>query len=143
MARRWDCAPLQLTPNVDPRDITVVQRFVDYQVTDVRAGRSNSKRGRMKYTNLVLVLSVVLFGCSTISFLYLSTTGSTPAPMPNKAIDDQVQQYTLAVRAGSQEDRCVQAGFVASAYIQAKDEPNYQAWSGIRNSECSAAGIAR
>lgn len=97
----------------------------------------------MKYTNLILVLSVVLFGYSTISFLYLSTTGSTPAPVPNKAIDDQVRQYNLAVRAGSLEDRCVQAGFVASAYIQAKDEPNYQAWSGIRNSECKAAGIAQ
>ncbi len=97
----------------------------------------------MKYRNLVLVLSVVLFGYSTISFLYLSTTGNTPVAPPNKAIDDQVQQYNLAVRAGSQMDRCVQAGFVASAYIQTKDEPNYQAWSGIRNNECRAAGIAQ
>lgn len=97
----------------------------------------------MKYRNLVLVLSVVLFGYSTISFLYLSTAGNGPMPMPDRAIDDQVQQYNLAVKAGSQVDRCVQAGFVASAYIQAKDEPNYQAWSGIRYNECKAAGIAQ
>lgn len=97
----------------------------------------------MKYRNLVLVLSVVLFGYSTISFLYLSVAGNGPAPMPDRAIDDQVRQYNLAVKAGSPMDRCVQAGFVASAYIQAKDEPNYQAWSGIRNYECKAAGIAQ
>lgn len=97
----------------------------------------------MKYRNLVLVMSVVLFGYSTISFLYLSTAGNKPSPLPNKAVDDQVRQYNWAVKAGSQTDRCVQAGFVASAYIQAKDEPNYQAWSGIRNNECKAAGIAQ
>ena len=97
----------------------------------------------MKYRNLVLVMSVVLFGYSTISFLYLSSAGSRQSPILNKAIDEQVLQYNLAVKAGSQTDRCVQAGFVASAYIQAKDEPNYQAWSGIRNNECKAAGIAQ
>lgn len=97
----------------------------------------------MKYKNLVLVISVVLFGYSTISFLYLSSAGARVTPSANRSVDDQVQQYNWAVKAGSQNDRCVQAGFVASAYIQAKDEPNYQAWSGIRNSECKAAGMAQ
>jgi hypothetical protein len=97
----------------------------------------------MKYRNLVLVMSVVLFGYSTISFLYLSSANSRPSPLANKAIADQVQQYNWAVEAGSQTDRCVQAGFVASAYIQAKDEPNGQAWNGIRSNECKAAGIAQ
>jgi hypothetical protein len=97
----------------------------------------------MKYRNLVLVMSVVLFGYSTVSFLYLSSAGNRPGPTPNRAIDDQVLQYNAAVKSGSQNDRCVQAGFVASAYVQAKDEPNYQAWSGIRNNECRAAGIAK
>jgi hypothetical protein len=87
-------------------------------------------------------MSVVLFGYSTISFLYLSSANHRPATLPNKAVDEQVLQYNWAVKAGSQTDRCVQAGFVASAYIQAKDEPNVQAWNGIRSSECKAAGIA-
>ena len=103
----------------------------------------NLKGEVMNYRNLVLMMGVVLFGYSTISFLYLSTASSKPSPVPNKVVDDQVQQYNWAVKAGSQTDRCVQAGFVASAYIQAKDEPNYQAWSGIRNNECKAAGLAQ
>jgi len=101
------------------------------------------ERDDMKYRNLVLVMSVVLFGYSTISFLYLSSAGARVVPSANRAVDDQVLQYNWAVKAGSQTDRCVQAGFVASAYIQAKDEPNYQAWSGIRSNECKAAGIAQ
>jgi len=104
---------------------------------------SELEREDMKYRNLVLVMSVVLFGYSTISFLYLSNSGARVSPSANRAVDDQVLQYNWAVKAGSQNDRCVQAGFVASAYIQAKDEPNYQAWSGIRSNECRAAGIAQ
>jgi len=104
---------------------------------------SYSKGKNMKYKNLVLVMSVVLFGYSTVSFLYLSSTGSRTSPMSNRVVDEQVTQYNAAVRSGSLNDRCVQAGFVASAYGQAKDEPNYQAWSGIRNSECRAAGIGQ
>lgn len=88
-------------------------------------------------------MSVVLFGYSTLSFLYLSNVNSKQPAAPNKAVDDQVLQYNMAVKAGTQTDRCVQAGFVASAYIQAKDEPNYQAWSGIRNNECKAAGLSQ
>lgn len=97
----------------------------------------------MKYRNLVLVMSVVLFGYSTLSFLYLSTANSHTPITPSKAIVDQVVQYNNAVKVGSPNDRCVQAGFVASAYSQARDEANSQAWSGIRNEECKAAGLAQ
>ncbi len=108
-----------------------------------RRSLSKSKGKTMKYKNLVLVMSVVLFGYSTVSFLYLSSASGRPLPASNRAVDEQVVQYNAAVKSGSLNDRCVQAGFVASAYSQAKDEPNYQAWSGIRNNECKAAGIGQ
>jgi hypothetical protein len=102
------------------------------------------ERGDMKFRDLILVMSILLFGYSTVSFLYLSNpTGDKTPPILKRAISDQVQQYNAAVRAGSQSDRCVEAGFVASAYIQTRDQANYQAWSGIRNSECKAAGISQ
>lgn len=97
----------------------------------------------MKYRHLILVISVVLFSYSTLSFLYLSTASAKTQVAPGKAIDEQVAQYNHAVKAGSPMDRCVQAGFVASAYIQAKDDANSQAWSGIRNNECQTAGLAQ
>jgi hypothetical protein len=97
----------------------------------------------MKYRNLILVVSIVLFVFSVMSFLYLSTASAKTTTVPNRVIEEQVSQYNMAVKAGSQRDRCVQAGFVASAYIQARDDANYQAWSGIRNNECQAAGLAQ
>lgn len=88
-------------------------------------------------------MSVVLFGYSTLSFLYLSTANSQTPILPNRAIADQVRQYNNAVKVGSLNDRCVQAGFVASAYSEARDEANSQAWSGIRHDECKAAGLVQ
>jgi hypothetical protein len=104
-------------------------------------GTAEFEREAMKYRNLVLVMSVVLFGYSTLSFLYLSTTTSKAQSLPNRAIVDQVKQYNNAVKAGTPVDRCVQAGFVASAYWQAHDDANSQAWTGIRKDECRAAGL--
>lgn len=95
----------------------------------------------MKYRKLVLAMSAVLFGYSTLSFLYSSVSVPKMQNTSNKVVDDQVLQYNMAVRAGSLMDRCVQAGFVASAYNQAKDEANSQAWAGVRSNECKAAGL--
>lgn len=97
----------------------------------------------MTYRNLMLILSVVLFGYSTLSFLLSSAATPKPQIVPSRVVDDQVVQYNMAVKIGSKTDRCVQAGFVASAYIQTRDEANYQAWNGIRNDECKAAGLLR
>ncbi len=61
--------------------------------------------------------------------------------IPSKVVDDQVAQYNFAVKSGTLTDRCVQAGFVASAYIQVKDEPNREEWERIRQDDCKAAGL--
>ena len=54
---------------------------------------------------------------------------------------DAVQQYEITKRNGNKTDICVQAGLVSAAYLQAKDEPNYQKWKQIENSDCSNSGI--
>lgn len=97
----------------------------------------------LKYRKVVLIMSVVLFAYSTVSFLFSSVSVPRVSSSSGKMVDDQVLQYNMAVRSGSKMDRCVQAGFVASAYTQAKDEANSQAWSGIRNDDCKAAGLAQ
>lgn len=56
---------------------------------------------------------------------------------------DAVTQYEIAKRSGSAIDACVQAGFVSAAYLQAKDESNYQRWKGTEKIDCLAAGINR
>lgn len=134
-----------MLPTVIPDGTTLSHEVGFLLLVDRRAVLTITlERRDMKFRNLIVVMSVLFFGYSTVSFLYLSNpTGDKPSPILKRAISDQVQQYNAAVRAGSQSDRCVQAGFVASAYIQTSDQANYQAWSGIRNSECKAAGIAQ
>ena len=54
--------------------------------------------------------------------------------------EDAVKQYEIAKRSGSAMDACVHAGLVAAAYIQAKDEANYQKWKQIEAEDCRRAG---
>ena len=54
---------------------------------------------------------------------------------------DAVKQYGIAKRSGSAMDAYVQAGFVAAAYLQAKDEVNYKKWKKIEKEEAARAGI--
>jgi len=54
---------------------------------------------------------------------------------------DMVEQYNIAKRGGDQTQICVQAGVVAAAFLQAKDEVNYRTWERKKNADCKKAGI--
>ena len=54
---------------------------------------------------------------------------------------DAVNQYNIAKRQGDAMQICVQAGFVSAAYLQAKDEQNYQAWKRTEATDCKRAGV--
>jgi len=55
--------------------------------------------------------------------------------------EDAVKQYDIAKRSGSAMDAYVHAGLVCAAYLQAKDEPNYQKWKKIEAEEARRAGM--
>jgi hypothetical protein len=55
--------------------------------------------------------------------------------------DDAVKEYDIAKRNGTAMEAYVHAGFVAEAYLQAKDEANYKKWVAIRKSEAARAGM--
>jgi hypothetical protein len=57
--------------------------------------------------------------------------------------DDSVKQYEIAKTSGSAVDRCVQAGIVAAAYLQAKDDAEYKHWKQTEGSDCESAGVPR
>ncbi len=56
---------------------------------------------------------------------------------------DAVAQYRMVEKTGSNMDRCVQAGFVAAAYLQAKDQRNYENWHWIEKAACMNAGVLK
>jgi len=94
-----------------------------------------------KFRTVALVVGLILVGYSTLTFLGTAAAGTRTQVVPTKAVNEQVSQYNFAVRAGSLSDRCVQAGFVASAYTQVKDEANREEWERIRQDDCKAAGL--
>lgn len=56
---------------------------------------------------------------------------------------DSVQQYEIAKRQGDPMQTCVQAGFVAAAFLQEKNEGSYQQWKATEKSDCAKAGLNR
>ena len=96
-----------------------------------------------RFRAMALVVGLLMVGYTTLTFLGTAAAGSRAQAVPTKVVDEQVSEYNFAVKAGSKSDRCVQAGFVASAYTQVKDEPNHEEWERIRQDDCKAAGLAQ
>lgn len=58
-----------------------------------------------------------------------------------KVINDSIDQYNIVKRQGGEIDRCVHAGLVAAAYLQAKKEAQYATWKQIERTDCESAGV--
>jgi hypothetical protein len=61
----------------------------------------------------------------------------------SKVSADAVEQYGIAKRQGDKVQICVQAGFVAAAFLQAKDEAQYRRWKDTEAADCAAAGMPK
>lgn len=59
----------------------------------------------------------------------------------NQVAVDAEAQYDIAKRQGDPTQCYVQAGLVAAAYLQAKDEANYNKWKAIEQEEAKRAGV--
>jgi hypothetical protein len=90
---------------------------------------------------MVLVVGLLLAGYSTLTLVNSSLISAKSQTPSSQVVNDQIAEYNMAVKAGTRTDRCVQAGFVASAYNQTRDQANYQKWVNVRRDECQAAGL--
>jgi hypothetical protein len=54
----------------------------------------------------------------------------------SKVISDAEREYQMASRSGSDVDRCVHAGLVAAAYLQAHNQPSYASWKMREDMDC-------
>ena len=92
------------------------------------------------------VLSVILIGALAWFFFGGGLDQQAAKGMDDiyaKVAQDAVDQYNIAARSGTAMDRCVHAGMVAAAYIQAKDNSSYAAWKQTEKVDCKAAGVPR
>ena len=61
----------------------------------------------------------------------------------NQVALDAEKQYEIAKNQGDKMQIYVQASLVSAAYLQAKDESNYQKWKSIEASAAIDAGMSR
>jgi hypothetical protein len=53
-----------------------------------------------------------------------------------KVISDAEREYQIASSSGTNVDRCVHAGMVAAAHLQAHNQPSYQSWKMREERDC-------
>lgn len=64
------------------------------------------------------------------------------ADIEMKVATDAVAQYNIvAANGGAAMDRCVQAGMVSAAFLQANAAGRYADWKEIEKRDCRAAGL--
>ena len=92
--------------------------------------------------NIALALLILMcgwmFGCDAI---FNSITDNQLGDIEQQVAKDMTEQYNIAKRSGDKMQTCVQAGMVAAAYLQAKDESNYNKWQRTKKRDCKAAGV--
>ena len=95
-------------------------------------------------------ISGCLIGCGSIivAFFILAAIGASVGNTDNmlqsiedKVAQDAVQQYQIAKKQGDKIQVCVQAGLVSAAYLQAKNETEYNKWKTIEKQECVQSGM--
>jgi len=94
---------------------------------------------------IIGAIATLIFAAGSFWFLFggglEQQTENTLQNIREQVADDLVEQYEIAKRSGDAMDACVHAGIVAAAFLQAKDERNYQKWKEIEKRERQRAGL--
>ncbi|GAB3416224.1 zinc ribbon domain-containing protein [Massilia agilis] len=100
--------------------------------------------------NKTNTISAVLGGVMAVGIIWFYFGGGLEqqaardlAKIEMQVANDAVKQYDIAKTSGSAMDRCVQAGMVSAAFLQAKDDANYKVWKQTESDDCAAAGVPR
>lgn len=115
------------------------------------AGGQDRWMGILKgIAGLIKTLAALAF-LAIIAVVVVAAVGAGSEKAQDKFLDDihlrvvmdAMDQYDIAKRHGSMVDRCVQAGLVSAALLQAKEEAKYAEWQPIEKADCKKAGIRK
>lgn len=98
--------------------------------------------GGMRNLAMLVLIGSMLASCDPEK-AYRKASDDLLADSYRKVCDDAVKQYEIAKRNGSPIDACVQAGFAAAAFLQAKEESSYAEWKRTESADCAKAGITK
>ena len=102
--------------------------------------------GEKKVKIALVVIGLILVAGLAWYFLKVSPEEQAAkdfSKLAQQVASDALRQYQIAKRNGNAMEACVHAGLVATAYMQAKDETNYQLWKKIQKEDCATAGISQ
>ncbi len=54
---------------------------------------------------------------------------------------DSLEQFAIVDRGGDATEKCVHAGLVTAAYLQARREDYYRRWKAVERGLCKKAGL--
>lgn len=111
----------------------------DSAATCPHCGIKNPVQKSLAYR--VILISIL----ALVGFWYVSggMTNAVQTDIFDKVARDAVAQYEIAKRSGTQMDRCVHAGLVKAAFLQAKKETEFTSWNQIEKTDCAKAGVPR
>ena len=112
-------------------------------VTCPKCGRPNVNGGAQAVS--VIGSLVILGGLGWFFFGggWDNMTKSTLSGIHDQVAQDAVAQYNIAAAQGDKMQKCVQAGLVSAAYLQAQDTSNYNMWKSLEDADCRVAGLPR
>jgi hypothetical protein len=103
---------------------------------------------KTKPVQLKIVIPIIIGAILGVALLLSNPKGETakagwqrPAQTNNPVATDAAEQYKIAERAGDRIRMRLQASRCASAYLQAKDEKNYQKWLNIQREAEEELGL--
>jgi hypothetical protein len=109
-----------------------------------KCGEPNPKANHLSVSQS---LTLLCFGIGVIWFLagnQMAGNANNPLQMiENHVTSDSIRQFEIAERQGDKVQICVQAGLVAAAELQAKDESGFTKWKTIEKSVCNQTGLRR
>ena len=90
-----------------------------------------------------LMVALAVCGCDAMQQAQNEAAQAEMTRIETQVAEDAVKQYEIAKRGADAIQTCVQAGIVSTAFLQAKDEPNYTKWKAIERDDCAAAGLPK
>lgn len=112
--------------------------FTQKQMSVDNNGINNVPQNNYSLGNIIG--SVILFGLIWWGFDAFFWNIDSPN-FDNKYAQEMVEQYEIAKNQGDRMEKCMQAGAVAQAFLQAKNQDNYNKWKIIESTDCRAAGL--
>ena len=91
----------------------------------------------------IVALVVIGLGIWWLTTGMVQQANVTMGQIKNQVAEDAVAQYRIAANQGDRIQKCVQAGMVAAAYLQAQDSADYDRWKAVEKRDCRKAGVSR